>query len=188
MAKFTRQAIIYSFMDILSKKKLDKITVKDICELCQINRNTFYYYFEDIYAVLYAVFEMETENVLKSVTKDTTFFEQYKRSAAIIFNNRSAVIHIYQSRDGQVLQKYLEKVVSNFVRRFVLKAAEGEDISEKDIDYITRFYSYGIIGSTIHWIEEGIPEYSEDMLKWISDSFEATIPALIKNCKADKSK
>ena len=45
MAKFTKKAIMYEFMSILEVKSLDKITVKDICERCEINRNTFYYYF-----------------------------------------------------------------------------------------------------------------------------------------------
>ena len=33
------------FFNILKNKPLDRITVKDICEQCEINRNTFYYYF-----------------------------------------------------------------------------------------------------------------------------------------------
>ena len=31
---------------------MDKITVKDIVEECGINRNTFYYYFADIYDLI----------------------------------------------------------------------------------------------------------------------------------------
>lgn len=48
MAKFTQQAIMYSMFKLLQDKPLDKITVKDICEMCEINRNTFYYYYSDI--------------------------------------------------------------------------------------------------------------------------------------------
>ena len=36
----------------LSKQKsIDKITVKDLVELCGISRQTFYYHFQDILAV-----------------------------------------------------------------------------------------------------------------------------------------
>ena len=45
MATFTRKAIMQTFLHILKNKPLDRITVKDICEQCEINRNTFYYYF-----------------------------------------------------------------------------------------------------------------------------------------------
>lgn len=43
-----KQAIIDAFWELLEEKPLSKITVKDIVERCQINRNTFYYHFRDI--------------------------------------------------------------------------------------------------------------------------------------------
>lgn len=52
MPSFTKKAIIESFLQIAGKKPLEKITVRDIVDDCGINRNTFYYYFQDIYAVL----------------------------------------------------------------------------------------------------------------------------------------
>ena len=48
MAKFTKQAIMNCLLELLSTKQLDKITVKDIIEDCGVNRQTFYYHFEDI--------------------------------------------------------------------------------------------------------------------------------------------
>ncbi len=52
MPSFTKRAIIESFLHLAGKKPPDKITVRDIVDDCGINRNTFYYYFQDIYAVL----------------------------------------------------------------------------------------------------------------------------------------
>ena len=52
MPSFTKKAIRESFLHLVAKKPLDKITVRDIVDDCGINRNTFYYYFQDIYAVL----------------------------------------------------------------------------------------------------------------------------------------
>ena len=52
MAKFTKKAIMDCFLNMLKRKNIDRVTVTDICEECGINRNTFYYYFSDIYDVL----------------------------------------------------------------------------------------------------------------------------------------
>lgn len=52
MPSFTKKAIVESFLRIAGKKAPDKITVRDVVDDCGINRNTFYYYFQDIYAVL----------------------------------------------------------------------------------------------------------------------------------------
>ena len=182
MAKFTKKAIIYEFMSILEVKSLDKITVKDICERCEINRNTFYYYFEDIYDVLNAVFEMEKESVLDEIKDNSSFMDAYRRSASIIMNNKKAVIHIYQSKRGDILRNYLEAVIKDFVGRAVEEAAEGYRLNEEDIRYITNFYAYAISGSTMRWIENGLPPYSEKLLLRVTRSFDATIQDLIEMC------
>ena len=56
MASFTKKAIVASFLKLCAKKQPDKITVRDIVDDCEINRNTFYYYFQDIYALIDEVF------------------------------------------------------------------------------------------------------------------------------------
>ncbi|MFQ8900568.1 MAG: TetR/AcrR family transcriptional regulator [Lachnospira eligens] len=49
------------FLNMLKRKNIDRVTVTDICEECGINRNTFYYYFSDIYDVLDSVLIEETK-------------------------------------------------------------------------------------------------------------------------------
>ena len=38
----TEQAIKNAFIELRSKKSLEKITVKELCELAMINKSTFY--------------------------------------------------------------------------------------------------------------------------------------------------
>ena len=59
MPKFTKTAIMNSFMKLLSTTSFDKITVKNIVDDCGINRNTFYYNFEDIYALVDEILQEE---------------------------------------------------------------------------------------------------------------------------------
>ena len=87
MATFTRKAIMQTFLHILKNKPLDRITVKDICEQCEINRNTFYYYFKDIYDVLETIFEDEVRLVMDEAKEGMTFHDAYARAAALILNN-----------------------------------------------------------------------------------------------------
>lgn len=43
----TKMAIAFAFKELLLEKPLDKITVNDIAEKCEMNRQTFYYHFHD---------------------------------------------------------------------------------------------------------------------------------------------
>ena len=191
MATFTRKAIMQTFLHILKNKPLDRITVKDICEQCEINRNTFYYYFKDIYDVLEAIFEDEVRLVMDEAKEGVTFHDAYARVAAIILNNREAIMHIYASENGRVLRTYLDAVVTQVVRRFVLEKAEGYSLDDSDIAFITAFYSNGIVGSTIKCLPENITangvglsksQYNRDIVKRIGDSFDATIYDMIECC------
>ena len=69
--------------EILKKTDMsmkDRITVKDICEQCEINRNTVYYYFKDIYDVLEAIFEDEVRLVMDEAKEGVTFHDAYALS------------------------------------------------------------------------------------------------------------
>ena len=181
MAKFTQKAIMMTFLEILQDKSLDKITVKDIVERAEINRNTFYYYYDDIYDLLDFIFKDELHQVLSEAKEGCTFYEEYVRAASILLNNRQAIRHVYQSKSGRIVIDYLTVVTEAFVKRFVLKAAKGYDLDEEGVDYITRFYSAAIVGYTVRWIDEGMPEYNEKFLKTMSHSYEATVEDMIKD-------
>ena len=43
----TKRALATSLKNMLSKKTLEKITVKDIVDDCSLNRQTFYYHFHE---------------------------------------------------------------------------------------------------------------------------------------------
>ena len=179
MSKLTKKAIKNSFMELLKTKSLDKVTVKDIVESCEINRNTFYYYYSDIYELLEDVFQDETKEVTDEEKPCATFYEEYLRCATLILGYKQAIIHIYHSKSKSVLENYIETVTRFLVRQFVQRAAQGHTMSEANMEYICDFYSYSIIGTTLHWIQEGMPPYREDLIKRCAESFEVTIEDLI---------
>ena len=108
-----------------------------------------------------------------------TFYEEYVRSARFFLENKKAMSHIYHSKDRELLEMYMEKVTAIFVERFVREAAVSYEISEEGIAYLTEFYSYAIVGNTIHWIQEGMPPYRERHLYLVSKSFEDSIDDMI---------
>ena len=50
--RYTKMVIKNSFVKLLQSKPLSKITVKEICDLSEINRATFYKYYCDPYDLL----------------------------------------------------------------------------------------------------------------------------------------
>ncbi|MCI8662597.1 MAG: TetR/AcrR family transcriptional regulator [Hungatella sp.] len=60
----TKTAIINAFLSLRSKKPLEKITIKELCEQAMINKSTFYSHYGDIYELSDM---LETEVVLSVI-------------------------------------------------------------------------------------------------------------------------
>ncbi len=47
----TKKSITNAFLELRSKKPIEKIRVKELCEKAMVNKSTFYTYYADIYAL-----------------------------------------------------------------------------------------------------------------------------------------
>lgn len=97
MAHLTENAIMGSFVKLLSEKPFDKITVTDIVEDCQITRRTFYYHYADLYELTKALFHTETERAIADYEETGSWEECFIRGCRFIMENRRAVYHIFKS-------------------------------------------------------------------------------------------
>ena len=61
----TKMTLGNTLKELMKHKPFSKITVSELIRECNINRKTFYYHFEDIYALLKWVLEQETFEVVK---------------------------------------------------------------------------------------------------------------------------
>ena len=188
MAKYTQQAIMYSLLKLLQEKPIDKITVKDICELCEINRNTFYYYYSDIYQVLEELLRSETEKSLKEKQEYKNFYEEYLQKYHLVLEYKKAVFHLYNSKNRDMILKYFYDVTEDFVEKYVRKEVTGTNLSEDDIRFVTHFYSNSMIGNTLRWLQHGMQDSQERLIYRMSVSYQATIKALIAQIEKEKSK
>ena len=57
--------IASKFKEMLRTKSLSKISVSELIRQCGINRKTFYYHFEDIFALLKWTMEQETIKIIR---------------------------------------------------------------------------------------------------------------------------
>ena len=64
MANFTEKAIKATFIKLLNEKPLSQITVKDIVKECGINRNSFYYHFQDITTLIEGIIIEEADRII----------------------------------------------------------------------------------------------------------------------------
>ena len=93
----TKRALSRSLKRQLSTRTLDKITVKDIVEDCGVNRQTFYYYFPDIYDLLEWNFQDEAENLIRASENQTDWRAGLKTVMEYLKENRTLIWNAYHS-------------------------------------------------------------------------------------------
>lgn len=116
----TKYAIKKAFMELRQKKPLEKITVKELCELAYINKSTFYSHYEDIYALSDALeYEMVLE-IVSSIPKDLDYNlsipEVFTREVTLAFAKPMPQIKLMFSGKNQThLAIYLEAIVKKLI-------------------------------------------------------------------------
>ena len=181
MARRTQAVIMQAFMELLARKPYDKITVKEVIERADINRNTFYYYYENIPSLLEALFDQEIQAFSNSTEKSDSFAKEYMRASSLVRTNRQALRHLYESENRALISQFLETASGLFVERFVRQAAAPYGLSEDGIYYVTRFYSYAIVGLTMHWIRADLPSVVDNLPERLEGTFYASINSVIED-------
>ena len=63
----TKIMLAETLLSLLEKKPISKITVSEIVALCDINRKTFYYHFQDVYDLLEWHLDCEVQKVINTI-------------------------------------------------------------------------------------------------------------------------
>ena len=186
MAQFTKKAIVEAFLELLNEKPLDKITVKEIVDSCGINRNTFYYHFEDIHALLTFVLDGEVERVIAEHADVESLEEGFIEAARFALCNKRAVYHIYNSVSREDLERYLNSIAEDVVRRMVEGLYSEGEVSELDRELIIHFYKCGLSGMVMAWVGEGMKADPEQMIRSLGKLLEGSISAAMEKGRQRK--
>lgn len=186
MSQFTKKAIIQTFLQLLNKQSMDKITVKDIVETCGINRNTFYYYYKDIYDLIDDIFKLESERIISEKNQFATWTEELSSIVQIAMNNKKAIAHIYYSRSRDVLEQYLFTMTGMIIRNYVAEHVDTTDVTPENVEFVCSFFCYSLVGLTLNWIKGGMQDDSTDVIAIEANIFENTIHGAIESCRTGK--
>lgn len=176
MASSTKEAFAAALKQMMAVKPMEKITVKDLVEICSVNRQTFYYHFDDVYDLLEWVFEEDASRVLpKEIVYDhwredvMTFFDYLNE-------NRVFALNVYNSNSRLYMLRFLKERLQGCIRGFAEIVCEGRNIDRQDFEFIIEFYANGIIGIISQWLDLGMkpsqPSARERFLLVLENSVE----------------
>lgn len=150
-SNITKKALAEAMKKLMSEKQFSKITVGDICELCDMNRKSFYYHFKDKYDLVNWIFDIEFISVIRKKSYNDSwdvlkalflYFEQNKE-----FYKKALSVDDYNS-----FREHFRKLLSDiFLPRIDIILA-NEDIELRKKTFCINVLSDGFIAATERWL------------------------------------
>ena len=165
MANFTRRAIKDTFLKLLNSRPLNQITVKDIVEDCGINRNSFYYHFEDLPALVEEIVEERIQALIQKHPTVSSVEECFDVIIELVMENKRAVYHIYNSLSRDVFERYLMEICQYIADSYVKAEFAGKSLSGEDLQTLIRFHKCECFGAVIDWLNGGMKDDIADYFR-----------------------
>ena len=159
---------------------LDKITVKDIVDDCDISRNTFYYNYQDIYAVIEQLFETELNSILDSQSVHQSWRQVFTDICVFLHEYKSAVYSMYNSSRRDFVEGQIKQLVYVCVSQTVESTARELGAAQCDMDTVVQFYSYAVDGFINAWIGSSMSESIESLTLRVGSVLEDSLKHVLK--------
>ena len=151
-----REALKASFLRQLEERPLREITVKDIVQSCGVNRNTFYYHFRDIPALLEELITDQANRIIAAQGPALSLADCLETAARFALERRQAVLHINQSAHRDLFELCLMDVCRRVVEDYAAAAIGSVPIPPEDRAVIIRFYQCECFGQVMAWLNDGM--------------------------------
>lgn len=154
MSNFTKLAITECFIQLSKEMPIEKITVTKITERCGINRNTFYYYYQDVFALLEEIiytkaeklFVLDEDNLTDSWKSNLRFIGEYARK------NEAFIKSVYQSMGRDAFGDYLVDISYKSILKSIELMNHDENNTEKDMQNAAYILAKMFSETAVEWI------------------------------------
>ncbi|MBW4084069.1 TetR-like C-terminal domain-containing protein [Paenibacillus sp. S150] len=154
----TKKALARSLKALMEHVPLNKISVKHLVDDCGLNRQTFYYHFQDIYELLGWVYQTEALESIAQYRSYNTWTDGFYRIFCYIGANRAFCCNTLDSLGRTHLDAYLYDVTNDLIMGVIQELAGEMEVSDGDKRFIANFYTLAFTGLVIQWMRDGMKE------------------------------
>jgi probable dihydroxyacetone kinase regulator len=181
-AKSAEIALKQAFRLLLETRPLNRISVVEVCEAANVNRQTFYYYFKDLIDLLKAsLFEEITEEVAKGRAY-TTWKHGTLVTLQYLKEHNHVFLNIYYSPYFAEVNRYFTELTGNLIAGVMDEVVERLNlpISEADYRFMQSYYRIVFTGVMTEWLQAGMPENPEVLLSKLEVMLKGSISRALK--------
>lgn len=164
----TKKQLRMALTTLLLKKDLDAITVRDVAELADVNRGTFYAHYKDVEELLHQL-ENELMNELVAVGEkykdklnDEGAFAYLTEIFALAGENSDIVYALNATTVDMAFQMKLHRELQ---QQYLFPFLEKLELQGVYAELTATYMTSGLIAMTVRWIEGGKKESPEELAR-----------------------
>ena len=163
----TKKLLTQALTQLLQEKQINEITVKELTDLADMNRGTFYLYYKDMFDMLEKIEDgmFEALDAIVSLHEHDDVSQQTKPILLDLFRfiqDNQEMCRVLLSPHGDM--NFLHRL-NEVVREKCLKAWPNirKEKGEADFDYHYSFVVFGCAGVIRAWVNRNCQESAEKM-------------------------
>ncbi len=183
----TKKALANTLKELMRHKSFQKITVSELIRECNVNRKTFYYHFEDIYALLKWTIEQETVQTIKQYG----LFDDYSALISFVYdyakNNSFLLNCAYDSLGREVLKQFFQKDFHDITYRIIRNEEAKYDLNISDgfRTFLCNLYTEGIAGMLINVFQNPEQYKKEELIRYFSIALGSSVHSTLTSAATE---
>jgi len=174
----TKQELSAALKRLMESKPINRITIRELVESCGVNRKTFYYHFEDIYALLKWTLEQEAlllfdkYDLVHDNSKALEFVLDY------VGENLAMLQNIVRSIGRSELGRFFFKDIYQPVYKLVCEVEQlrGLNVEEGYKAFLSKFLTEAVAGILLDCIERDALDDRRRLARYITGTLSSAIP------------
>ena len=174
--KRTKKALKNGLMELMAEKPVSKITIKELTELADVNRSTFYLHYTDIFDLYECIKSEFLEELLSAAKPSTESLYQYYLNL-FRFTEKHAESMRILIRDSSFTQDVINILKKQYLESWLARFSNS---NRMHYEYFYCFVTEGSLGIIKQWCRDENRESPEIMAQILAKFAESGFSLLQK--------
>lgn len=163
--QITKNAILESFMTLLTRKNLDEITIGEITESVGLSRKTFYYHFVDINDLIIWTFNQQIQAALKNSDAAQNKQAGLKQFLYELEKRKKLFASIFNSKYSKIIRNGFMDITTASVADVMKNVPK---VSGADNDVLYQMFAIAIVSLLENWVCDRLALSADEMMEYIN--------------------
>lgn len=171
VSEHTKLQLAAALKTLMAQKSMDKITIAELTNICNIRRQSFYYHFEDIYDLMRWMIENEAISLLKQQEGALLWKEGLLQLFRYLEENRAVYLCALKSVGRDHIRRFFEADIYAIIHRTIEQLVENIGVRNNldsfvDMEMLTHFYVVALAGIIESWLLGEIDRTPEQLIQF----------------------